>query len=78
MAFCSASVFDFAAESSLALVAAAFALAVAVVAAVLNDKANRRAVVHLNGGDLSVEWGADDHVFLTGPAEEVFNGEIEA
>ena len=50
----------------------------AVVAAVLNDKANRRAVVHLNGGDLSVEWGADDHVFLTGPAEEVFNGEIEA
>lgn len=49
----------------------------AVVAAVLNGKSDRQAVVHLNGGDLTVEWNADDHVFMTGPAEEVFSGEIE-
>jgi len=49
-----------------------------VVAAVLNDKADRRATVHLNGGDLAIEWRvADNHVFMTGPAEEVFTGEIE-
>lgn len=48
-----------------------------LVAAVLNDKSERRAVVHLNGGDLEIEWDADNHVFMTGPAEEVFSGEIE-
>ena len=49
-----------------------------LVAAVLNDKADRRATVHLNGGDLEIEWNAaDNHVFMTGPAEEVFMGEIE-
>ena len=50
----------------------------ALVAAVLNDKADRRATIHLNGGDLEIEWNAaDNHVFMTGPAEEVFTGEIE-
>jgi diaminopimelate epimerase len=50
----------------------------ALVAAVLNDKADRHATLHLNGGDLQVEWSAaDNHVFMTGPAEEVFTGEIE-
>jgi diaminopimelate epimerase len=49
-----------------------------LVAAVLNDKADRRATIHLNGGDLQVEWNAaDNHVFMTGPAEEVFSGDIE-
>ncbi len=48
-----------------------------LVATVLNDKSERRAVVHLNGGDLEIEWNADNHVFMTGPAEEVFSGEIE-
>jgi diaminopimelate epimerase len=49
-----------------------------LVAAVLNDKTDRRATVHLNGGDLEIEWSAaDNHVFMTGPAEEVFTGEIE-
>jgi diaminopimelate epimerase len=48
-----------------------------LVAAALNDKSDRRAVVHLNGGDLAIEWRADNHVFMTGPAEEVFSGEIE-
>jgi diaminopimelate epimerase len=49
----------------------------AVVAAVLNDKTERRTVVHLNGGDLGIEWNAaDNHVLMTGAAEEVFSGEI--
>ena len=33
--------------------------------------------VRLNGGDLTIEWdGKDGHVYMTGPAEEVFFGEI--
>lgn len=50
----------------------------ALVAAVLNDKTDRRAIVHLNGGDLDIEWNADNHVLMTGAAEEVFTGEIES
>jgi diaminopimelate epimerase len=49
----------------------------AVVAAVLNGKTDRQAVVHLNGGDLLIEWSTDDRIFMTGPAEEVFSGEID-
>ncbi|MGH7193169.1 MAG: diaminopimelate epimerase [Candidatus Saccharimonadales bacterium] len=49
-----------------------------LVAAVLNDKADRKATIHLNGGDLEIEWNvANNHVFMTGAAEEVFSGEIE-
>lgn len=49
-----------------------------LVAAVLNDESDRRAIVHLHGGDLEIEWSAgDNHVLMTGPAEEVFTGEIE-
>jgi diaminopimelate epimerase len=49
-----------------------------LVAAVLNDKADRRATIHLNGGDLEIAWSAaDNHVFMTGPAEEAFTGEID-
>lgn len=46
-----------------------------IVAAVLNNKSARCATVHLLGGDLELEWGADDHVYMTGPAVEVFSGE---
>ena len=50
----------------------------AAVAAVLNDKAGRRVIIHLRGGDLEIEWRAEDnHVYMTGPAEEVFEGTIE-
>jgi diaminopimelate epimerase len=49
----------------------------AMVAAVLNEKTERRAVVRLNGGDLDIEWNAaDNHVLMTGAAEEVFRGEM--
>ncbi|MBI3756719.1 MAG: diaminopimelate epimerase [Deltaproteobacteria bacterium] len=50
----------------------------AAVAAVLNQKASRRVTIHLRGGDLEIEWRAEDnHVYMTGPAEEVFEGTIE-
>lgn len=46
-----------------------------VVAAVLNNKTEREAWVHLDGGDLFIEWRSDNHVYKTGPAVEVFRGE---
>lgn len=49
----------------------------AVVASVLNEKTGKRVHVHLLGGDLLVEWIGDNRVMMTGPAEEVFEGEIE-
>ncbi|HHW15256.1 MAG TPA: diaminopimelate epimerase [Firmicutes bacterium] len=47
----------------------------AAVAAHLNGLTGRRVTIHVRGGTLSLEWGADDHVYLTGPAVEVFSGE---
>jgi len=45
------------------------------VAAVLNHKTERAVTVHLPGGDLFIEWGLDNHVYMTGPATYVFKGE---
>lgn len=46
-----------------------------IVAAILNKKIEgRSAKIELDGGDLFVEWGVDQHVYLSGPAEEVFRG----
>jgi diaminopimelate epimerase len=49
--------------------------AAALVAAHLTGRSGRKAVIHLRGGDLRVSWNPDDHVFITGPAEEVFTGD---
>lgn len=50
----------------------------AVVAAVLNNRTDRTVAVRLAGGDLSVTWlVTNDHVMMTGPAVEVFLGEID-
>lgn len=46
-----------------------------LVAAVVNGKANRKAVIHLLGGDLSIEWAENGHVMMTGEAVTVFEGE---
>ena len=46
-----------------------------LVAAVLNKKVRPHALVHLKGGDLEVEWYPDGHVYTTGEAETVFEGE---
>lgn len=45
------------------------------VAGVLAGKTDRKITVHLLGGDLELEWAADNHVYKTGPATEVFSGE---
>jgi len=46
-----------------------------LVAAVLNGVADRQAVVELDGGELFIEWGLDNHVYMSGPAVEIFRGE---
>jgi diaminopimelate epimerase len=45
------------------------------VAGVLGDKTEKSLLLHLTGGDLEIEWAEDNHVYMTGPAEEVFTGE---
>lgn len=45
------------------------------VASILNDYTDQEVEVHLLGGDLTIEWAEDSHVYMTGPAEEVFVGE---
>ena len=47
----------------------------AVVAGVLNDKCDRSCTVELPGGCLHINWSkADNRVYMTGPATEVFRG----
>lgn len=46
------------------------------VAGVLTGRSGRDMLVHLPGGDLRIEWPEDDgHVYMTGPAVEIFTGE---
>lgn len=45
-----------------------------LVAAVLNGKADRQATIELDGGTLLIEWGLDNHIYMSGPAVEVFRG----
>ena len=46
------------------------------VAGVLNNLTDRNILNHLAGGDLELEWVENGPVFMTGPATEVFSGEI--
>ncbi len=49
-----------------------------VMACILNGKTDDKVLVHLRGGDLTIEYNREtNHVFMTGPATEVFTGEIE-
>ena len=48
-----------------------------LVSAVRTKRSNRKATITVPGGDLVVEWRADDHVMLTGPAEYEFSGEFD-
>ncbi len=47
-----------------------------LVAASLNDLSDRRAEVSLLGGTLIIDWKEDGNVYMTGPAETVFESEI--
>ncbi|MGN0187816.1 MAG: diaminopimelate epimerase [Paludibacteraceae bacterium] len=49
----------------------------ALVAAVLNGKTDRDAEMELLGGKLRVTWKDDNHVYMTGSATLVYEGEIE-
>jgi diaminopimelate epimerase len=45
------------------------------VAGALTGNSARRILAHLPGGDLELEWADNDHVYMTGPAVEVFTGQ---
>lgn len=46
------------------------------VAGMLASKTGRNILAHLPGGDLQILWNeADNHVYLCGPATEVFSGD---
>ncbi|MGM9803379.1 MAG: diaminopimelate epimerase [Muribaculaceae bacterium] len=46
-----------------------------VVATATLGLTSRTALVHLRGGDLSIEWAHDNHIYMTGEAVTVFEGE---
>ncbi|GHT60966.1 diaminopimelate epimerase [Bacteroidia bacterium] len=47
-------------------------------AAVLNKKLERKATISLLGGDLELEWKAENnHIYMTGDAVTIFEGEYE-
>lgn len=49
-----------------------------LVAAALTGRTARRATIIMDGGSLEIEWrGSDNHIYMRGPATEVFEGEIE-
>ncbi|MBD3321194.1 MAG: diaminopimelate epimerase [Chitinivibrionales bacterium] len=50
-----------------------------VVAGILNRKHGNDVMVHLQGGDLRVQWDGTEQgpVFMTGPARWVFEGTVE-
>ncbi|HEY5507287.1 MAG TPA: diaminopimelate epimerase, partial [Paludibacter sp.] len=49
----------------------------AAVAGVLNGHSSRKVTIELLGGDLVIEWNEfDNHVYLTGGATTVFEGEL--
>ena len=50
------------------------------VASALNGRLpgnDRRALVHLPGGDLDIEWATNNHIYMTGPATTVFEGTFD-
>jgi len=44
------------------------------VAGALTGRTERKILAHLLGGDLELHWAENNHVFMTGPAVEVFSG----
>ncbi|HML68790.1 MAG TPA: diaminopimelate epimerase [Clostridia bacterium] len=48
----------------------------AAVASYLNGRTGRSVDVNIELGTLHIDWAEDNHVYMTGPAEIVFTGEI--
>jgi diaminopimelate epimerase len=46
------------------------------IASALNGKTGDKVLVHLAGGDLEIDWTGREHVYMTGPASDVFDGEL--
>lgn len=49
----------------------------AAVCAARKDLTGRRVTVTLPGGPLEIDWRADDHIYMTGPAELEYTGELD-
>ncbi len=48
-----------------------------LVASHMTKRTSNKAVVHLAGGDLEIEWNKqDNHIYKTGPANLVFQGSV--
>ncbi|MBI4688333.1 MAG: diaminopimelate epimerase [Nitrospirae bacterium] len=46
-------------------------------ASMLKVLADKKVTVHLSGGKLIIEWAVNNHIYMTGPAETVFEGTID-
>ena len=49
----------------------------AAVSAARTGRTGRNVMVTVPGGPLAIEWRADDHVVMTGPAEWEFSGTFD-
>jgi diaminopimelate epimerase len=47
------------------------------VAAMRRGLTGRKVAIELPGGTLTIEWRADDHIAMTGPAATAYRGEVE-
>lgn len=50
----------------------------AVVAGGINGYTDENVSVNLRRGELKIEWGKDNHIYMQGPATTVYEGRIEA
>lgn len=50
--------------------------AAAHVAALVSRRGKKKMTIEVPGGELEAEWAADVHIYLTGPAREVFEGTV--
>ncbi|MFZ5943841.1 MAG: diaminopimelate epimerase [Bacillota bacterium] len=48
-----------------------------LVAGVLNGYLDKKAEICLPGGNLDIEWADNGRIYMTGPAAEVFRGELD-
>ncbi len=46
------------------------------IASGVNGYTNENVTVELPGGNLNIQWGSNNHVYMEGPAVEVFDGQI--
>lgn len=45
-----------------------------LAAAVVNGLSEKKATIHLRGGDIEAEWKDNNHIYMTGPAVTVYEG----